>query len=161
MFNFEIWEILQSSFTTGLYYHESCLIKLTLEKWNRTEQLLDCEANSKYFANGGICDIALQSKDPLISRKTIWIVSALKESWLTNRTILSSLCGLSLRSILSFKFASVDHFLWENNHSDRQNSYKDYKYLFIQINTFREKKPLKTRNFINIESFSRNRKLNV
>ena len=145
MFNFEIWEILQSSFTTGLYYHECCLIKLTLEKCNRIEQYCcsTVKLTQKYFANGGICDIALQSKDPLISRKTIWIVSALKESWLTNRTILSSLCGLSLRSILSFKFASVDHFLWENNHSDRQNSYKDYKYLFIQINTFREKKTFK------------------
>ena len=37
---------LQSSFTTDLYHHESCLIKLALEKLNR-RQLLDREANSK------------------------------------------------------------------------------------------------------------------
>ena len=41
------FEKLQSSFTTDLYYHECCLIKLALEKLNRREQLLDREANSK------------------------------------------------------------------------------------------------------------------
>ena len=32
---------------TDLYHHESCLIKLALEKLNRRQQLLDREANSK------------------------------------------------------------------------------------------------------------------
>ena len=36
------------------------------------------------MCNGEICDIALKSKDPLISRKTKWIVSAPKELCLTN-----------------------------------------------------------------------------
>ena len=54
-------------------------MKLVLEKLNSREQLLDCEANSKVIANGRICDIALHSKDPLISRKTKWIASAPKE----------------------------------------------------------------------------------
>ena len=35
---------MQSSFTTDLYHHESCLIKLALEKLNRRQQLLDREA---------------------------------------------------------------------------------------------------------------------
>ena len=38
------FEKLQSSFTTDLYHHESCLIKLALEKLNRRQQLLDREA---------------------------------------------------------------------------------------------------------------------
>ena len=41
------FEKLQSSFTTDLYDHESCVIKLALEKLNRRQQLLDREANSK------------------------------------------------------------------------------------------------------------------
>ena len=35
------FEKLHSSFTTDLYYHERCLIKLALEKLNRRELLLD------------------------------------------------------------------------------------------------------------------------
>ena len=40
-------EKLQSSFTTDLYHHESCLIKLALGKLNRRQQLPDREAKSK------------------------------------------------------------------------------------------------------------------
>ena len=39
------------SFTTDLYYHECCLIKLALEKLNWKEQLPDCEANSKVICS--------------------------------------------------------------------------------------------------------------
>ena len=42
------FEKLQSPCTTDLYHHESCLIKLALEKLNRRQQLLDRrEANPK------------------------------------------------------------------------------------------------------------------
>ena len=52
-------------FLYNLYYHEFCLIKkLALDKLNRTEQLLDCKANSKVIIIEGIHKIALQSKDP-------------------------------------------------------------------------------------------------
>ena len=46
---------LQSSFTTDLYHHENCLIKLALEKLNRRQQLLDREANSKVICIANCC----------------------------------------------------------------------------------------------------------
>ena len=41
---------MQSSLTTDSYHHDSCLIKLALEKLNRREHLLDREADSKVIA---------------------------------------------------------------------------------------------------------------
>ena len=89
-----------------------------------------------------------------MSRETKWIVSAPKELWLTNRTILSSQCR-SLGSILSFEFASVDHFfarkqwlvpalqnLAGNHHTSWRTKQPQRLQVFIQINAFREKENL-------------------
>ena len=72
---------------------------------------------------------------------------------------------------------TVDHFSWENNvkemdpalqniagnhHTSWRTKQLQGLQVFIQINAFRKKKNLKkTRTVINIESFSRNKKLNA
>ena len=95
--------------------------------------------------------------------------------WLTGQ--FSAVNVESLGSIFSFEFASVDHFFarkqWlgpalqniAGNHHATDTSWWAKQpqglQVFIQINAFRKKKTWKTRNLINIESFSRNKNLNA
>ena len=65
----------------------------------------------------------------------------------------------------SFFFATVDHFFARGNHHATDTSWQAKQpqglQVFIQINAFRKKKTWKTRNLINVESFSWNKNLNA